>query len=346
LGIRSWIMESSLIPFFRWQIESGFYRDFMIGIFAAVAFSIAQSARGLKIWKYPTHLWVWLIICILVLLSYLLLATLLYRVTHSQRNPTCLGVTKNGKSCGRRISPEASYCWQHPDGKRRKQDVHLPRVNWGRIVSGLGILLAVIGLLFSLYQIKQAVELSEQSLSETFWLTSPVILEVTQHYNDTVVLVNVTNTHPKKRTGALYLYKLELNPNKPEQIDLEGIGPGETMKYTLRFEHETVPVTTEMENRGWYSTMSIPGAGKAYYVVAHHASISYRVNCDACPSHGFIRRIPASQSVPFILTTGEEDNLLRITGAKISVYNWMDFRLKDIASNASNVTSYQEGSAQ
>ncbi len=57
-----------------------------------------------------------------------------------------------------------------------------------------------------------------------------------------------------------------------------------------------------------------------------HTSISFKITCDNCPSHGVIRRIPDFNSVSF--TFGINQN--GITGASTPVFEWVDYGLDSI----------------
>lgn len=174
--------------------------------------------------------------------------------------------------------------------------------------------------------INETIRLSEESLNYTFWSTKPVTLKVI-HFPDEESgrwYINVTNTHPLRSTGSIYLYQLEKSGYKPQMLIEDELKPGETQNFTLDFKVEKKNVTY-IQERTYYGYSLIPPFVKTYYI-NNHISLTFKITCDNCPPHGVIRRLPNFGSVDFrmIRTKGG------ITSVSIPVYSWTDYQLDDI----------------
>ncbi|MEK6963831.1 MAG: hypothetical protein AABX70_05360 [Nanoarchaeota archaeon] len=220
--------------------------------------------------------------------------------------PRCRGITQRGTRCLNSTRNNSNYCHLHPSTQRTERIWHKP-LAWNVFF----FVLTIISFAFSWYSIVSS---------------NPVFLEIDQRYDVDAgrLYVSVTNTHFLKRTGAISLYKLEINPNKPEQIYEEGIGPGETKNYSLTFKvkHAKINKSPEMDKQNDQFTLP----AEAYYVYAH-TSISYKITCDNCPSNGFIRRIPPTQSMEFNIPLNPQKK----PEILLPVYEWVDYKLEDIA---------------
>lgn len=231
----------------------------------------------------------------------------------------------------RNVSGNLKFCSQHENYQvkywRDRFEYWLPLI--------LSILFFIIStILAHIYftsSVTKSIELSEESLNDainaTFWLTSPVTLLI----NDTVDEkegrwnFNVTNTHPLKGTGTIYLYRLEINPDKPHMANHTGLRPGESRVFSLTFKSKKENVTfSQSKNR--YGGCDFVPPSVATYFVNDHVSISAKITCDNCPSQGIIRRLPDFEVVDFTFTL--RNNC--IINTSIPTYNWTDFKLEDI----------------
>jgi len=184
-------------------------------------------------------------------------------------------------------------------------------------------------------EFKRSLQLSEESLNITYWLTSPVILKVNHTVkiinNSGEILINVTNTHPLKDTGAIYIYRLEMNPNRPFTIE-KNLEPNESRLYHLYFKTKEEGIKSTVNFTPYGTKGEIP-AGKLY-LIQEHVSISYKISCDNCPSQGVIRREPPFSTffVGFKLTNIGGKSVPEYT---IDIYEWVDCELKEILRNGS-----------
>ena len=198
----------------------------------------------------------------------------------------------------------------------------------------------VFGFIFLLGSVKSSIEISEksfvdtlklteESLNKTFLMTTPVILQVnsTVDENEGRWYINVTNTHPTKETGKVYLYKLELNPDKPSMALDRSLKPGdsEVFSLTIKSKKENITFSQNIEPRGFSWT---PPSSEAYYV-NEHVSISVRITCDACSSQGVLLRVPDFGSIlmEFVMTNKG------IQSINMNTYEWLDYKLEDISIN-------------
>lgn len=163
--------------------------------------------------------------------------------------------------------------------------------------------------------------------------STPVSLMVTDSYDlkQGRLYINVTNTHPSRPTGTLYLYKLEIDPNKPEMINESGIAPRETIQYSLTIKYHEENVTFK-SNKYRYGFDFTPPAVETYYILKHN-SVSYKVTCDNCPSQGVIRRIPCFGCIEFNFLV----NRSGIIATSIPIFEWVDYKLEDIKLNQSKI---------
>ena len=191
------------------------------------------------------------------------------------------------------------------------------------------ILLIGIFVSFMLFylQIDQSLKSSEKSFNYTLLSAMPVDLDVKHSYtingSEGWLYINITNTHPFKRTGEVYLYKLEIDPDKPEMLNETGVGPSESKSYKLAFKSNKINISFESEEP---YTVRIPSSKSQY--AAKHASITYKITCDACPPQGIIRRIPSFRSTIYYF---DLDVLNGMTN-KVSmlIFEWVDYTIKDI----------------
>ena len=239
----------------------------------------------------------------------------------------CKAKKLDGSRCSRNSSSNLKFCSQHKNYQAKfwkdRFEYWLPLI--------LSILFFVIStILAHVYftsSIKKSIELSEESLNDTFWLTSPVTLLI----NDTLDKkegrwnFNVTNTHPLRGTGTIYLYRLEINPDKPHMANHTGLKPGESRVFSLTFKSNEENVTFK-QSKNRYGGCDFVPPSVATYFVNDHVSISAKITCDNCPSQGIIRRLPDFEIVDFTFTL--KNNC--VVNTSISTYNWTDFKLEDI----------------
>ncbi len=228
----------------------------------------------------------------------------------------CQAITTKGKKCSYEAKNSSNYCGRHDKGICRKICL-FAKSPWMNLIS-LGV--AVISIIASGYYFSAGINTSIE-------LAESVLLDINQTYdaNSERIYISATNRHPSKRTGTIYLYKLEIDPDKPEQVDEAGLGPGETKNYSLTFRRKYATIKNDPIKTPNKRMLTLP-ASKAYYVYAH-SSISYKLTCDNCPPGGFVRRIPPHESVEFCTSFTPEG----FTSSKLPVYEWVDYHLEDIA---------------
>ncbi|NQU99002.1 hypothetical protein HQ533_06080 [Candidatus Woesearchaeota archaeon] len=189
----------------------------------------------------------------------------------------------------------------------------------------LTILAIVLSFIFFSENTRKTIELSENSLNKTFLLTTPVTLTLNETVNETEGrwYINVTNSHPLRETGAIYLYRLEKNSDKPHMLVEEGLKPGESRLFSLaiKTEEEEILFNQQTTNHGYVWNFPI----EAYYV-NEEVSISIKIICDNCPSQGVMRRLPGFGDVDYRTTL----NKTGVKAMKIPIYEWVDFSLEDI----------------
>ncbi|MBI2129539.1 hypothetical protein HYU07_04835 [Candidatus Woesearchaeota archaeon] len=189
-----------------------------------------------------------------------------------------------------------------------------------------GVIFGVLtSLFFYTLSVQDSIKNTEKTLNYTTWITSPVTLKVVDWVNESEGrwYINVTNTHPLRSTGTIYLYRFEINPHTPHIINKTGIGPGQTIFYSLAFnvtEKDLFPNRSSLEP---LHILTI--SNKAYYVMEHE-SISFKISCDNCPSQGIIRRFPDFEIVKYRMSF----TTLGLTNLTIPSYTWVDYTMKDL----------------
>lgn len=219
---------------------------------------------------------------------------------------------------------------------RKKQSSRKVLFTIDRTLAVIGVFFGVVGIVSGYFWYNSGVEtsirLSEQSLNDTFWLTSPVNLQVNQSSNDSAgrLEIDVKNIHPTRGTGRIYLYKIEINPDKPEMINVSGLAPGESMHFSLTYVETDANVSfgSQKTPYGGFGA-SIP-ADKMYYITAHN-SITYRITCDNCPSQGYMGRLPEFSAIRAQLSVNYSNR--SIVAVSMPTYRWVDYQLSDIEIN-------------
>ena len=250
----------------------------------------------------------------------------------------CEAITNKGIRCSKDAVPNSKLCIIHKNYEIKKQhwygniernDVSLLLVN-----TLLAILISVVvfhygvgeSIKLSEKSLTESIKLSEQALNRTYWMTAPVTLIVVHDYNESTgrLKIYAKNTHPLRETGRIYLYKLEANPSKPEQVNETGLKPGETqLLFDLSFEVQYVCINKETP----FGKRIDVQAGKMYYIISNETSISYKITCDNCPSQGYIARIPDFQEIS---VRPEIDPKNRTTKISMPVFRWTVFSLDEI----------------
>ncbi len=188
----------------------------------------------------------------------------------------------------------------------------------------LTILSIAIGFYLTTESTTTSIKLAEESINQTFFMISPVILQANDVVNESEGrwYINITNTHPIKETGKVYLYKLEINPNKPSMALDRSLKPGESdiFSLTIKLEKKNISFNKNLDPFGF----SLP-AYKAYYV-NEHVSISVKITCDNCPSQGIILRLPDFSAIPMQVGVTNK-GVQRIS---INTFEWLDYKLEDI----------------
>ncbi len=137
--------------------------------------------------------------------------------------------------------------------------------------------------------------------------------------------VNVTNIHPTKETGRIYIYMLENDQNKPA-FSLSSIKPGESILVKLNFIERSLPYPFDkvLLSNGY-------GVGfhtqQAQYIETYFSSITTKINCENCPSDGVLIRLP-SFSDKFDLSG--VSNGYEVTNITLPVYNWINYNLSSL----------------
>ena len=235
----------------------------------------------------------------------------------------CNANTKQGARCKRNAIKNSRFCNIHQNREEYQKTISMSSLDEIKTLikksTRQSIAFSIITLILS-FAIGYGV-------STYFYLKSiPVPLEI-RHSIDIKegrLYINVTNKHPFKNSGEVYLYKLELDPNRPAQFKESGIRPRETINYSLTIKAEEINVSY-LSNRQPYGFDFTPPTAEIYYAQSHNA-ITYKITCDNCPSGGYTRRIPCFECVEF-------NTIINGSGVKaISIYSyrWLDFNLSDI----------------
>lgn len=194
----------------------------------------------------------------------------------------------------------------------------------------IGLILTILSIALAFYlsteSTKTAIELAEKSINKTVLMASPVILQVNDTINESEGrwYISINNTHPIKETGRVYLYKLELNPDKPSMALDHNLKPGESDIFSLTIKSEERDIHFDENLEPFGSAWNIPAA-KAYYV-NEHVSISVKITCDNCPAQGIILRIPDFNQIPMQVSMSRKG----MHSISINTYNWLDYKLEDI----------------
>lgn len=209
----------------------------------------------------------------------------------------------------------------------------------------ISIIIAIITMLIGFYisyifflgGVKSSIELSdksyadslkltETSLNKTFWMTAPVALRAESKINESSGIweINITNTHPLKESGGIYLYKLEINPNKPSMYLNKSLKPGESEIFSLDFKSKENNITFNQTFGQYFFSSTIP-ASEIYYI-NEHTSISVKITCDSCSSQGIMLRVPDFNivNIEFVMSNN------RIQNYYIKSYQWVDYQISDI----------------
>lgn len=141
--------------------------------------------------------------------------------------------------------------------------------------------------------------LAHHSLEQTYLTTSYVFLEVNDSIDKTkdVWYINITNAHPLKPTGEIYIYRLEKDVLTPHDIFKKGLNPGESYTFGL-----LINITE-----------------KKYF--NETSTITAKILCDNCPSQGIIRQIREPHKYSFITTISNEG----FSDISYESYSWRDF---------------------
>jgi len=265
----------------------------------------------------------------------------------------CQALTKRKVRCSKNAIPKSKYCKTHRNYNSNQKTIYelkhdeikeiITKSEKKSIVNSIviAIITMLIGFfiayIFFLGGVKSSIELSEKSfadsleltersLNETFLMTSPVILQANSTVNEAEGrwYINITNTHPNKETGKVYLYKLEINPNKPSMALDHSLKPGESdlFSLTIKSEERNISFSQNLEPFGFSWTLP---ASKVYYV-NEHVSISVKVSCDNCPSQGIILRVPDFNAIPMQMGVTNKG----VQSISINTYEWLDYKLEDV----------------
>lgn len=269
----------------------------------------------------------------------------------------CKAYTIKRKRCTNDASNNSLYCGTHknynPDEKSLYEINHkelkkeLKKSEKKSIVSAIIIasITMLIGFLISYFfflggvrtsielsekSFENSLKLTEESINQTFIMTSPVILQAKDTINKSEGrwYINITNTHPTKETGKVYLYKLEINPDKPSMALDHYLKPGESdvFSLTIKSKEKNISFNKNLESFGFSGTLP---ASKVYYV-NEHVSLSVKITCDNCPSQGIILRVPDFNAIPMQMGITNK-GIQRIS---IDTYEWLDYKLEDIISGS------------
>ncbi len=265
----------------------------------------------------------------------------------------CEALTKKKVLCIKNASPNSRYCKTHKNYNPNQKSIYeikhdelkqeLKKSERKSIINA--IIIAVITMLigffisyiFFLGGVRTSIELSEksfedslklteESINQTFLMTSSVILQTNDTINESEGrwYINITNTHPTKETGRVYLYKLEINPDKPSMALDHSLKPGESdiFSLTIKSEEKNISFNQNLEPFGFSWTLP---ASKVYYV-NEHVSISVKITCDNCPSQGIILRVPDFNAISMQIGMTNKG----IQSISINTYEWLDYKLEDI----------------
>jgi hypothetical protein len=200
----------------------------------------------------------------------------------------------------------------------------------------VGLALTILSIFLAFYlsaeSTKTSIKISEEALNKTFLMAIPVTLEVKGTVNEIEGrwYINITNTHPLKETGKIYIYKLEINPDKPGMQLNRSLKPRESdlLSLTIKSKKENISFLQKIEPFSYSWTLP---ASEVYYV-NEHVSISVRITCDTCSSQGVILRVPDFNEIPINMVMTNRS----IQTMNINTYEWLDYNLQDILLNQSN----------
>ena len=239
----------------------------------------------------------------------------------------CKAKKVDGSACSRTASEDGIFCKQHINYRKKYwKDIF---GYWLPVV--LSVILFFISTIlayhFFVISGNESVKSAEKSLNYTAWSIAPVILSIVETLDDNESRWNftVTNSHPLKETGTIYLYRLEINPNKPHMA-LKGLKPGESNVFSLTFRKDNVNVTFSQQRNKFGGCSLVPPAVQTYFV-NDHISIGVKITCDNCPSQGITRRLPNFETIDFVFAIGN-DNCARYIS--IPRYEWTDYLLEQI----------------
>lgn len=255
----------------------------------------------------------------------------------------CKAIKNDGTQCTKDALPASEYCGTHKyeELKETFRKSEKKSIGFNIIFTLIAIIIGFhISQQFFIEGVENSrtlseksfndtIKLSESSLNKTFLMTTPVILQVNDTVNETEGrwYINVTNTHPLKETGAIYLYRLEKNPLKPHMSSKKGLKPGESKIYNLSFDFKEESIDFSQEELPYALCGTVPYS-KLYFIF-EHISITFKITCDNCPSQGIIRRLPEFGAVHFSVVLTNEN----ISKIEVPTYEWVDYNLEDVLRN-------------
>ncbi len=204
-------------------------------------------------------------------------------------------------------------------GTRKKGHIQISKSDKHLILAVIAIFLTIAVFAFGT---NNNLRLAEQSLNHTFWVTTPVSLLVNDTFDESENrwTINVTNGHPFRDTGSIYLYRLEKNSHRPHLINLAGLSSGESVIFSPVVKSDVVYIDFNRTELPYGFGARIP-VGEAYYA-NEYFSISFKLTCDNCPAHGIIRRLPDFGVIQPILTYSSN---VGVTNVSLPYYEWMDY---------------------
>jgi hypothetical protein len=184
--------------------------------------------------------------------------------------------------------------------------------------------------------------LSAHSTNLTILQSSPVILSAESIlYEDSGRwTINITNTHPIRETGTVYLYRLEKNTDKPHMSLDPGLKAGESRLFNLSVEvmEQEVPFDkTKIKFQEGESALHIQGYGfhmsyAEMYYTTEKLSLGVKITCDTCPSQGIIQRLPDFGKIPSSFSLSSKG----VSNISIPRYEWTEILIEDIIKREDN----------
>lgn len=171
-------------------------------------------------------------------------------------------------------------------------------------------------------EFQKNLQLTEDELNSTLWMTTPVNLNVTHELDDSAGRLNITvqNKHPSKNTGEIQLYRLNVDPNIPFMIFEEGLKPGEQHNFSLTFYVDCKETPLKGDIR------SLIKINSSVYAKAYHSTrtdtLAYKITCDSCSPQGIVRSIPKSDDTLFSFALTSKNY-----SVCVPIYFWENLRL-------------------